>query len=1176
MAYLQLRLRSGSTGIARRWLTGGLFALLSLPSLGWAQSADLVANISNAEQSTAVVGDAFTYTVKLSNNGNWAADGAAFTIHLPQNAIDVAARCDQTLAINGAVCPTDMVVSQPPPEPATIKGTVPTLPDQGEVQITITGTYGIGSPTSVSSDVNIQPPAGVTELYEPSNSSKISTTLITDAKLSVNKTQTTAGGVTTYTITVKNDGNAAADGASFKDYLSSTFYTDAAHQASVTANYESCSVTGGAVCPAASEFKGFTDVSGFFFAKTLFNTKVPKLPAGSSLTVVYKATITPKMDVCGIVTSDLMNTATITPPNGITNQFGTALSRAVVSVPGTAACPPTPAWNYDLTKTQAKLWPDGSTTPIAANGANYTYGDTIRYTVTVINNGTADADGAIFSDFTQSYASGYYANLKAKYVPSCVAENGAQCPPDASFPSVDRGGDIGENTTSNGDLFSVAIPKFPVGGKITVVYDAVLTPSQVCDISASTFGNVAYIQPPPGSTGFTYKLVDLTVKVPETPACPDVQISKTQSTTTPQPGVPFEYVVTVFNNGPGAADGAEWSDYIEGYDFVRELKAKIAYGGCMAEGGAQCPSEDRFNSSDSQFLSYFYLIKYGTKIPKLPNQGKITLRYQVTLEELVAASCSSAGSNIMNYTSVKSPNAYSGKSAAVYMPITCADIGITETVDPVFLKAGEPITYTVDVSNAGLSAVANVLFSDPLPPIFEYTGATCEMVKESGPALPHPRTECGASVDYDPATHKLSSTIKSLGQLGAVRFTITGKAGTVPGTYKNESFVTLPAGVFDPIMTTNRTDANVQIQNTHSALTVKKLLAGLPASGLTVDMTLTGKVTCGNQPPQNWSITVPAGQSTGASAPLTFYDTDVCTVTEDQPLPTAPAGYEWSGTPVIANSTDPLGPQTPREVPVTNTLKRLTAGLSLTKLVTGAAAAVEKVNGSFEFALDCGADGKFSSSVAIANGASGSSTISGIPVGASCQISETGKADAPNGYEWEAPVISPNPIVIPPAGGSASAQATNPLKRHSGSLALTKLISGPSAGVKKISGKFAFAIDCGTGGNFNTDVEITDGVSNSVTVGNLPPGASCQINESSAADAPLGYTWDKPVYETNPVVIPATGASASFKVTNVLKSDAATDVTPVPALKGPLLAALAALMVALGAWLVRRHKRGFA
>lgn len=1157
-------------------MTGGLFALLSLPSLGWAQSADLVANISNAEQSTAAVGDAFTYTVKLSNNGTWAADGAAFTIHLPQSAINVATSCDQTLAINGAACPTDMVIAQLPPEPATIKGTVPTLPDQGEVQITITGTYGVGSPTSVSSDVSIQPPAGVAELYEPSNSSKINTTLITDAKLSVNKTQTTAGGVTTYTITVKNDGNAAADGASFEDYLSSNYSTDSAYRASVTANYESCSVTGGAVCPAASEFTGFTDVSGIYFSK-LFNTKVPKLPAGSSLTVVYKATITPKMDACGIVTSDLTNIATITPPNGITNQFGTASSRAVVSVPGTAACPPTSAWNYDLTKTQAKLWPDGSTTPISANGANYTYGDTIRYIVTVVNNGTADADGAILRDFTWSRGSAYYANLKAKYVPSCVAENGAQCPPDASFPSVDRGGAISGSMTNDGNLFSVAIPKFPVGGKITVAYDAVLTPSQLCGMYASSFGNNASIQPPPGSTGFTSKEVGLVkVNVPATPACPDVQISKTQSTNTPQPGVPFEYVVTVFNNGPGAADGAVWNDYISSYGFVNNLKAKITYGGCMAESGAQCPSDDQFNSWDSQSLLNTFLIKYGTTIPKLPNQGKITLRYEVTLEELAAASCSSASGDFSNYSGVSPPSAYYAKGATVNMRVTCADIGITETVDPVFVKAGQPITYTVEVSNAGLSAVPNVLFSDPLPPIFEYIGATCEMVKESGPVLPHPRTECGASVDYDPATHKLSSTIKSLGQLGAVRFTITGKAGTVPGTYKNEAFATLPAGVFDPIMMTNRTDANVQIQNTHSAITVRKLLAGLPASGLPVDMTLTGKVTCGSQPPQNWSITVPAGQATGASAPLTFYDTEVCSVTEDQPLPAAPAGYEWSGAPVIANSTNPLGPQTPREVPVTNTLKRLTAGLSLTKVVTGAAAAVEKVNGSFEFALDCGADGKFSSSVAIANGASSSNTISGIPAGASCQISETGKAGAPNGYEWEAPVISPNPIVMPPAGGSASAQATNPLKRHSGSLALTKLISGPSAGVKKTSGKFAFALDCGTGGNFSAEVEITDGVSNSVTVGNLPPGASCQISESSAADAPPGYTWDKPVYETNPVVIPATGDSASFKVTNVLKSEAATDVTAVPALRGPLLAALAALMVALGTWLVRRHKRGFA
>ncbi|UBB15773.1 DUF5979 domain-containing protein [Comamonas odontotermitis] len=1250
--------------------------LASTPALSWAQSADLVAN--NAGPTTSAAGAQFTYVVKLSNNGLGGADGATFIDTLPTGATGVSATC--TAATGGAQCPSgaNLVATN-----TQISGNIPNFPNQGAVEITITGNYGVPSPTSVSSTVNLTPPAGLTETHPETNASTVNTTLITDAKLIVNKTQSTVGGTTIYTITLKNEGNAAADGAIFRDYLgTSVTGTNAGYRASVDINYESCSATGGAQCPAAGAFTSFTGATNNY-QRSLFNTSVPKLPSGSSVTVVYSASITPSAQ-CGLTTANLSNVATITPPNGITNQFGTASSTANVSVPGTDACPPTPAWNYDLTKTQAKVLPDGTIIPIGLGTSYaYTYGDTIRYTVTVVNNGLVAADGAKLRDWTNSVSgSAQYANLKAHYVPSCIAENGAECPLDSSFPTVDRGGATSGssgNVLNDGDLFNVAIPKFPVGGKITVVYDAVLTPSAFCGLAASTFRNSASIQAPPGSTGFTGKETGyVNMSVPATSACPDIRVTKTQSTASPQPGVPFTYEVVITNPGPDAVDGAQWHDYMHTSGFAQNLKAKIAYDGCVAEGGAQCPADSQFAAWDSQSLSSFnYLVKSGTTIPKLPVQGKIILRYRVTLEELSAASCSSASGTITNFTQVTPPNGRLGKSASVSMPIICADVGITKTVTPIFVKAGEPMTYTVVVSNAGLGAAPNVLFSDPLPSIFEYESAACEMIKESAPPLPHPRTECGASVDYDSATRTLSSTIKSIGQLGEIKFTIKGKAGVIPGTYKNEALATLPPGLFDPIMATNKTDVNVQIANTQSAITVKKLVTGLEAAGLPAPMTFTGNVTCGVQPSQSWSIMVPAGASSGTSAPLTFYDTEACTVTEDTP-PLAPPGYEWVGSPTIVNSTDPLGPQTPREVPVTNTLNRQTASLALTKVVTGTAAAVAKVNGSFEFALNCGTDGSFSTSVVIANGASnsntisgiptgatcvvsetkkadapagyqwlapvfetnpvvipgvggtvtfkatnplernvagltitkritgpdagikavngsfafavncgadgvfnttvaiingasGSVTISGLPAGATCQVSETSKATAPTGYEWDAPVISPDSIVIPSAGGSVTVGANNPLKRQAASLTLTKLISGPDAVVQKTSGKFAFAIDCGVDGKFDTEVEIANGASNSVTMDNLPSGASCQISETLAANSPSGYTWDKPVYETNPVLVPAKGAMATFKVTNVLKSGTPTTIEPVPALGGPLLSALVTLMSMLGVWLT--HKR---
>ena len=139
-----------------------------------------------------------------------------------------------------------------------------------------------------------------------------------------------------------------------------------------------------------------------------------------------------------------------------------------------------------------------------------------------------------------------------------------------------------------------------------------------------------------------------------------------------------------------------------------------------------------------------------------------------------------------------------------------------------------------------------------------------------------------------------------------------------------------------------------------------------------------------------------------------------------------------------------------------------------------------------------------------------------------------------------------------------------------GSLALTKLISGTQAG--QVNGRFAFAIDCGADGTFNAEVTIANGASSTATLGNLPSAASCRVSETSAATAPAGSTWDSPVYDTNPVVIPAAGGTATFRVTNVLKTSAPVDPAKIPAMGGVLLAVTSALVALLGA-LFARHRR---
>lgn len=75
-------------------------------------------------------GAAFTYTITVTNNGPHAADGAAIVDDLPNWAMGVTWTC---AAQNGAVCPAN--------GSGDINTSIPTLPNNGIVIFTVTGTY---------------------------------------------------------------------------------------------------------------------------------------------------------------------------------------------------------------------------------------------------------------------------------------------------------------------------------------------------------------------------------------------------------------------------------------------------------------------------------------------------------------------------------------------------------------------------------------------------------------------------------------------------------------------------------------------------------------------------------------------------------------------------------------------------------------------------------------------------------------------------------------------------------------------------------------------------------------------------------------------------------------------------------------------------------------------------
>ena len=943
-----------------------IFSLLLAPAFAQAQTADL--QITKTGPVSANGGDAFSYVLTIDNNGPAAANGATFVDTLPPGLTNIAATC--TSATNGAACPASMSITS-----TGVAATIPTFPSLGRVIIQITGNFPSSGPSSITNSARVDTPAGVTDPDMATNTSVMSTAMSYKTDLAVTKTQSSnvfAPGVpVTYTMTLRNNGPASANGANIQDSLTNFGnYNSGPPYDYLTINntFVSCTSAGGAVCPANSNFSS-PSATGIDYV--LFNTSVPTLPSGGSITIVY--TMTPTItgaQRCGTDGGFLRNEFRASVPAGMTDSDSNNNAAQVsISTPVSPSCPQA---DLAVTKTQS--------TNIFSPGVPVTY------TMTLVNNGPNAADGTNIRDAIKSFANYNagnpynYMNIEASFV-SCSASGGAVCPADPNFNNISA-------TGIDYNLFNTTVPTLPVGGGLTIVYT--MTPTivgtQRCSSDAGFIRNEFRATLPVGMTDSNYdnNASQVSIQTPRAPDCPqtDLEVTKTQSSNLFVAGQPITYTMTLLNHGPNAVDQVQIKDAITNFANYtygapyQYINTSTAFVSCTAAGGAVCPDASNFGNQSQADID---VLLFSTSVPKLPVGGTVTVVYTMTPTALDVPSCGNTSTSfIRNTFSATVPDGYidlgpSSNSASVSLPVSCADISVNKKVDPVTTSvSGSAIVYTIDVANAAGSAAANnVAFSDPLPSGFVYGNAVC--------VAQTPGATCGA-VNYDTASRTVTSTISALPEGGIVRFVITGSAGNLPGTYANTAYAAVAPGWLDPVSSSNSSSVNFQIFNTNSPITVTKKVDGLSAAGMPAAMTFTGTITCGAQAPQKWSATVAAGAVSGDSAALTFYDKDACTVTEDTP-PAAPTGYAWVGTATIApNPTNVLGPTTPLTVVVTNTLSALPPGkVTITKMAQTAAGAPVTSAASFSFS-GTGA-GVPATTTVVTNAGSGSQTIADLAAG---------------------------------------------------------------------------------------------------------------------------------------------------------------------------------------------------
>jgi LPXTG-site transpeptidase (sortase) family protein len=326
------------------------------------------------------------------------------------------------------------------------------------------------------------------------------------ADLAINKDDSTttysAGGTVTYTVTVQNLSGTNVTGALVSDPRPTNILNWA----------WTCVESGGASgCDAAaSSSADFTDTVN--------------LPVGSS--IVYTVTA----NVVASPTGTLDNTATVTPPTGIADSNTSNNSSTDSDSLQTA--------DVSISKD------DGQT--------NYAGGDTITYTVTVVNLSGSTVTGVVISDPKPT-------NIDT-WTWACDSQGGG------------ASGCDGAASSSNDFTDTVDLP---VGGTIVYTVTAVALASPNGNLV-----NTATVELPNGFTD-TNPDNNTDTDTDVLGEAADIAIEKTVSDSTPNVQTNITFTLTVTNLGPDPATGVEVTDNLpNGFTFV----------------SAGTPSQGTFNS----------------------------------------------------------------------------------------------------------------------------------------------------------------------------------------------------------------------------------------------------------------------------------------------------------------------------------------------------------------------------------------------------------------------------------------------------------------------------------------------------------------------------------------------------------------------------------------------------
>ena len=259
------------------------------------------------------------------------------------------------------------------------------------------------------------------------------------------------GGTVIYTITISNNGVAAADGATFSDTLP-------AGLSGVTASCTSTAGAGTTPCGGIPLTLSGTNLSG----------SIPAFPSGGKVVITIQGTATGS-------SGSFVNTATVTPPPSVTDPNPGNNTSTVSTIIAT------PIDRADLSVTKV------GTSAALPGGA-------VSYVIDVVNAGPGPANGAVFSDTVPGAITAVTWSCSASGGAICPAASGSGNTINQTIAVMPMNGAL--RYTVSGTLSAMALPGATVTNTATVTPPPGVTDPEPGNNTGSSTTTVSVAPPP--------------------------------------------------------------------------------------------------------------------------------------------------------------------------------------------------------------------------------------------------------------------------------------------------------------------------------------------------------------------------------------------------------------------------------------------------------------------------------------------------------------------------------------------------------------------------------------------------------------------------------------------------------------------------------------------------------